>query len=180
MLKSGAQTASARSRRPGSGLPTSVVKVSLTCCILPGASPRIIILARWCCAQGSGKYIGNLLGKQHDRTPLHSRMLRERMWPWQQQRDGWGLPPRKCGEIPLPNSAYVADGGSMGDPGMLSASSESVSTHTPKPTLWNYSWQDCKEIQESSPKTLFHLKVRGPKQKVVLKNFIYVPSLSLL
>lgn len=153
MLKWRAQTA--RSWRSGSGLPTSVVKVSLTCYILLGASPRIIILACWCCTQGSGKYTGNLLGKQHDRTLLHSRILRERMWPWQQQRDGWGLPPRKCREIPLPNSAYVTDGGSMGDPGMLSASSKCVSTHTPEPTLWNYSWRDFKEIQEFSPNTLF-------------------------
>lgn len=79
--------------------------------------------------EGEGTRIGSLLGKQHHCILLHSRMLREGMRPWQQQRDGWGLPRRKYREIPLPSSTYATDGGSRGDPRLLSASSQ-VCFHT--------------------------------------------------
>lgn len=83
---------------------------------------------------------------------------------------GWGRPPRKYRELPLPNSAYVTDGGSMGDPRMLSASSKCVSTHSPKPTPWSYIWQRFKETGRFSLNTT--LKYRGQGKCSNLTSFM--------
>lgn len=125
-LQWGAQTAC--SWRAVSGLPTSVVKVPIrvyfTRSITKSHHSAMLVLS-----PRKGEVHRQSPGEA---APLHSSPLQDakRQNVAMATAKGWGLPPRKCREIPLPSGAYTTDGGSMGHPGLLSASSKCAPTHT--------------------------------------------------